>query len=53
MKQIKVINRIPTPADQIEREANKLFSPANLLDKTMPFLLLVAWVGILLAILFS
>jgi hypothetical protein len=50
MKQIKVINRIPTPADQIEREANKLFTPPNILDKAMPIILLFAWVGILFAI---
>lgn len=47
--QIKVINRIPTPADQIERETAKLFTPAPL-EKFVPFLLLGFWVAILFAI---
>jgi len=47
---MKLINKLPTASDQIDKETAKLFSPVNLLDKTMPFLLLVAWVGILFAI---
>jgi hypothetical protein len=47
---MKIINKLPSPADQIEREANKLFTPQNILDKTMPIILLVAWVAILFSI---
>jgi len=47
---MKIINKLPTHADQIDKETEKLFSPANLLDKTMPIILVLAWVGILFAI---
>ena len=49
MKQIKVINRIPTASDQIERETAKLFTPAPL-QKLAPFILLGLWIAILFAI---
>jgi len=49
MKQIKVINRIPTASDQIERETAKLFKPAPL-EKFVPFILLGLWIAILFAI---
>jgi hypothetical protein len=51
MKQIKVINRIPSSADQIERETAKLFTPAPL-EKFVPFILLGFW-GLLLFSIFS
>ena len=47
---MKIINKLPTPADQIDKEVDKLFTPVNLLDKAMPIILLFAWVGILFAI---
>jgi len=47
--QIKVINRIPTPADQIDKEVDKLFTPAPL-EKFVPFILLGFWIAILFAI---
>ena len=47
---MKIINRIPSSADQIDKETAKLFTPVNLLDKAMPIILLVAWVAILFAI---
>ena len=47
--QIKVINRIPTPADQIDKEVAKLFTQAPL-EKFVPFILLGFWILILLAI---
>jgi len=46
---MKIINRIPTPADQIEIETAKLFTPAPL-EKFVPFILLGFWIAILLAI---
>jgi hypothetical protein len=49
MKPIKVINRIPTPADQIDKETAKLFTPAPL-EKLVPFILLGFWIAILFAI---
>ena len=49
MKQIKVINRIPTASDQIDKEVDKLFTPAPL-EKLVPFILLGFWIAILLAI---
>ena len=52
MKQIKVINRIPTPADQIERETAKLFNTKlnNFLGYAFPLLCGLGWLCILLAI---
>lgn len=52
MKQIKVINRIPSPSDQIDKETSKLFTHAPL-EKFVPFILLGFWVAILFSILFS
>jgi hypothetical protein len=53
MKQIKVINRIPSPSDQI---ANQLFKP-TLFDRItsvgLPIFLAISWLCILGAILFS
>jgi len=49
MKPIKVINRIPTPADQIDKEVDKLFTQAPL-EKLVPFILLGFWIAILFAI---
>jgi len=53
MKQIKVINRIPTPSDQIEMQ---LFKPTlfdRLTSVGLPIFLAISWVCILGAILFS
>ena len=50
--QIKVINRIPTPSDMIDKEVDKLFTPAPL-EKLAPFILLGFWIAILFAILAS
>jgi len=47
---MKLINKLPTASDQIDKETEKLFSPVNLIDKAMPIILLVAWIAILLAI---
>jgi hypothetical protein len=47
---MKIINKLPTPSDMIDKEVDKLFTPVNLLDKTMPIILLVAWIAILFAI---
>jgi hypothetical protein len=49
MKQIKLINKLPSSADQIERETAKLFTPAPL-EKLVPFILLGFWIAILFAI---
>jgi len=49
MKPIKVINRIPTPSDMIDKEVDKLFTPAPL-EKFAPFILLGFWIAILFAI---
>ena len=47
--QIKVINKLPTASDQIERETAQLFTPAPL-EKLAPFILLGLWIAILFAI---
>jgi len=49
MKQIKIINRIPSPADQIDKEVDKLFTPAPL-EKFVPFILLGFWMLLLFSI---
>ena len=53
MKPIKVINRIPSPADQI---SNELFKPTlfdRLTSVGLPIFLGISWVCILGVILFS
>jgi hypothetical protein len=49
---MKIINKLPSSADQIERETAKLFTPAPL-EKLVPFILLGFWIAILCSILFS
>jgi len=46
---MKLINKLPSSADQIERETAKLFTPAPL-EKFVPFILLGFWIAILFAI---
>jgi len=46
---MKIINKLPSSADQIEREMAKLFTPAPL-EKFVPFILLGFWIAILFAI---
>ena len=55
MKPIKVINRIPSPADQIDKELDKLFNTKlnSVLGYAFPLLCGLGWVCILGAILFS
>jgi hypothetical protein len=48
---MKIINKLPTASDQIERETAKLFTPAPL-EKFVPFILLGFW-GLLLFSIFS
>jgi len=52
MKQIKIINRIPTPADQIDKETAKLFNPKlnKFLGYAFPLICGIGWLLILLAI---
>jgi hypothetical protein len=52
MKQIKVINRIPSPADQIDKEVDKLFNSKlnKFLGYSFPLLCGLGWILILLAI---
>jgi len=49
MKQIKLINKLPTASDQIDKEVDKLFTQAPL-EKLVPFILLGFWIAILFAI---
>jgi hypothetical protein len=49
LKTMKLIDKLPTPADQIERETAKLFTPTPL-KKLAPFILLGFWIAILFAI---
>ena len=53
--QIKIINRIPSPSDQIERETAKLFNTKlnNFLGYAFPLICCLGWVCILGAILSS
>ena len=46
---MKIINKLPTPADQIDKEVDKLFTTAPL-EKFVPFILLGFWIAILFAI---
>lgn len=50
--QIKIINRIPTPADQIDKEVAKLFNPKlnKFLGFAFPLICCIGWILILLAI---
>jgi hypothetical protein len=46
---MKIINKLPTASDQIDKEVDKLFTPAPL-EKLAPFILLGLWIAILFAI---
>jgi len=46
---MKIINKLPSSADQIDKETAKLFTPAPL-EKFVPIILLGFWMAILLAI---
>jgi hypothetical protein len=52
---MKIINRIPSPADQIERETDKLFNSklSVFLGYAFPVICCIGWCLILYAILFS
>ena len=52
---MKIINRIPSPADQIERETDKLFNSklSVFLGYAFPVICCIGWGLILYAILFS
>jgi len=52
---MKIINKLPTPADMIDKEVDKLFNSklSVFLSYSFPFLCGIAWLCILLAILFS
>ena len=47
--QIKLINKLPTASQTIDKEVDKLFTPAPL-EKLIPFILLGFWIAILFAI---
>jgi hypothetical protein len=55
MKPIKIINRIPSSADMIDKEVDKLFNPKlnNFLGYAFPLICCTGWGLILYAILFS
>jgi len=46
---MKIINKLPSSADMIDKEVDKLFTPAPL-EKFVPFILLGFWIAILFAI---
>jgi hypothetical protein len=46
---MKLINKLPTASQTIDKEVAKLFTPAPL-EKFVPFILLGFWIAILLAI---
>jgi hypothetical protein len=46
---MKIINKLPSSADQIDKEVAKLFTPTPL-KKLAPFILLGFWIAILFAI---
>jgi len=52
MKPIKVINKLPTASDQIDKEVDKLFNSKlnNFLGYAFPLFCGIAWLCILLAI---
>jgi len=52
MKQIKLINKLPTPADQIDKEVDKLFNSklSVFLGYAFPLLCGLGWILILFAI---
>jgi hypothetical protein len=52
MKQIKIINRIPSPSDMIESNTDKLFNTKlqTFLGYAFPFICGIGWLLILLAI---
>jgi hypothetical protein len=49
MKQIKLINKLPTASQTIDKEVDKLFTLAPL-EKLVPFILLGFWIAILFSI---
>ena len=55
MKQIKIINKLPSSADQIDKETAKLFNSklSVFLGYAFPLICCIGWVCILGAILFS
>ena len=55
MKQIKIINKLPTPSDMIESNTEKLFNPKlnKFLSLSFPLICCIGWVCVLGAILFS
>jgi len=46
---MKLINKLPSSADMIDKETAKLFTQAPL-EKLVPFILLGFWIAILFAI---
>ena len=52
---MKLINKLPTASQTIDKEVDKLFNPKlqNLLGYAFPFICFVGWVAILCSILFS
>jgi len=46
---MKIINKLPTASQTIDKEVAKLFTPAPL-EKLVPFILLGFWIAILFAI---
>ena len=48
-KTMKLINKLPTASQTIDKEVDKLFTPAPL-EKFVPFILLGFWIAILFAI---
>ena len=46
---MKIINKLPTASQTIDKEVDKLFTPAPL-EKFVPFILLGFWIAILFAI---
>jgi len=52
---MKIINKLPTPADMIDKEVDKLFNTKlnNFLGFAFPLIWCVGWGLILYAILFS
>jgi hypothetical protein len=46
---MKIINKLPSSADQIDKEVDKLFTQAPL-EKLVPFILLGFWMLLLFSI---
>ena len=49
LKTMKLINKLPTASQTIDKEVDKLFTPTPL-EKFVPFILLGFWIAILFAI---